>query len=390
MQFLGGEEEARRGSTNGESADNREDNGPSLPRSSSSLLDDNKKETHHQQQQQQIEDPSSLSSSPPNTLEGCHSFMDHSQTHPHQLVNQRVKQHRYSLQVEKVPVALRSNTALFNYFNEMFPNQVHSVCVAMNVPDLEALSVRRQRVARRLEKSLAYYYATGTRPTHVTGRPRFQCCGIESTPIDGMCLVCCCFYNSLQQYDETVPPEHITDQLPDKGECVDSISYYTLDLALCNIRMKKMQCEKFQIAETGLSIEPADEETKVEQWYKPLQWAKDGASKAADSIREEFEVVTEEDEWFQEKKFKAYGSTLMEKRAPLVHEDHYVDLDAKVSAEVGSHDADTSSIVRRRLRKPYLWMRALLWRMGLDFLAAGLDEVQDRTSEYICVMTFRL
>lgn len=390
MLFLGGEEEARmaaekkRGSSSNlveqgknltvvnETPEEREDDDvPDVqslsPRSSSPLLPENQGEEN------------------PDNLTPCHSFGDNSGVHDN--LNIHVNQHRYSLQVEKVPVALRSNTALFNYFNEMFPNQVHSACVAMNVPDLEALSVRRLRVARRLEKSLAYYYATGMRPTHITGRPRCQCCGIESTPIDGMCLICCCFYDScamnVHHDDETESPEHITDQLPDKGECVDSISYYTLDLALCNIRLKKLQKEKFQIAETGLSMSPTEAGQETEHWYKPLGWAKDGAAKAADSIRDEFEVVSEDDELFQDKEFKAYG-TLTEKRAPLVHEDYYVDSDAKKSAEISGRDSPTP---RRRISKPYLLMRALLWRMGFDFLAASLDEVQDRTNVVVDSVT---
>eukprot|EP00956_Cyclotella_meneghiniana_P015324 scaffold23368_cov71-Cyclotella_meneghiniana.AAC.7 len=306
----------------------------------------------------------------------CHSFGESSGVdvrHVDSNNSRHTKQHRYSLEVEKIPVALRSNTALYNYFNDMFPGQVHSVCVAMNVPDLEALSVRRLRVARRLEKSLAYYYATGMRPTHVTGRPRMQCCGIESTPIDGMCLVCCCCYDSCQMGahhdDEDNCPEHITDQLPNRGECVDSISYYTLDLALCNMRLKKMQEAKMQVAETGLSFSPTDEEGKsTVKWYKSLGWM----NKAAGTIRDEFEVVTEEDELTEGKVFKAYG-TASEKRAPLVHGDHL--------------SSRGNSAPRRRLSKPRMWMRALLWRMGLDFLAAGLDEVQDRTNVVVDSVT---
>ena len=34
-----------------------------------------------------------------------------------------------------------------------------------------------------------------------------------------------------------------------------------------------------------------------------------------------------------------------------------------------------------------MWMRALRWRMGLDFLAAGLDEVQDRTNVVVDSVT---
>jgi hypothetical protein len=186
--------------------------------------------------------------------------------------------------------------------------------------------------------------------------------------------------------------EEVKDELPDKGECVDSISYYTLDLALCNIRLKKMQQQKFQIAETGSSIRLSDQDGNAAnghdfEWYnRPLGWAKTGAAKAAEGIRDEFEVLSEEDELFREKEFKAYGALMSqssEKKAPLVQDDHYVDSDKVESSGVfrcGSQP-DTSSSRRRRFRRLHLWMRALLWRIGFDFLAAGLDEVRDRTGE---------
>ena len=124
-----------------------------------------------------------------------------------------------------------------------------------------------------------------------------------------------------------------------------------------------------QVAETGLSFSPTDEEGKsTVKWYKSLGWM----NKAAGTIRDEFEVVTEEDELTEGKVFKAYG-TASEKRAPLVHGDHL--------------SSQGNSAPRRRLSKPRMWMRALLWRMGLDFLAAGLDEVQDRTNVVVDSVT---
>eukprot|EP00581_Thalassiosira_minuscula_P003127 CAMPEP_0183746620 /NCGR_PEP_ID=MMETSP0737-20130205/66850_1 /TAXON_ID=385413 /ORGANISM="Thalassiosira miniscula, Strain CCMP1093" /LENGTH=1283 /DNA_ID=CAMNT_0025982321 /DNA_START=48 /DNA_END=3899 /DNA_ORIENTATION=+ len=336
-------------------------------------------------------------------------------------VRQQMKQHRYSLQIEKVPVDLRSNTALFNYFSEMFPNQVHSACITMNVPDLDTLSARRQRVCRRLEKSLAYHSVTGARPTHIAGRPRFRCCGIESTPIDGLCVALCCFYKGpdSDEISETYPTE-IYDNLPDKGECVDSILYYTLDLATCNRRMKTLQEEKFRIAETGSSTRcGAGIDDSNEDWYvKPLGMLKTNAAMAAEGLREEFEVSGEDDylgDGVTPTKYGSvsisYNTSNMERRAPnssarhgnagdkrvrLVEEDHLNDSVSgadKCLRTVGSTVRDTDSVGsmsisisqprRKKTRyhnsRTYAWLRAILWRMGVDFLAAGLDEVRNRT-----------
>eukprot|EP00957_Ditylum_brightwellii_P059216 4494524-Ditylum_brightwellii.AAC.1 len=92
-------------------------------------------------------------------------------------------QHQYSLMVERIPHELRSDKALFNHFNSLFPGKVHSACVVLNLPNLEELSARRKRVLRRLEKSIAYYEATGNKLTHIVGRHRISCFGVESMPI---------------------------------------------------------------------------------------------------------------------------------------------------------------------------------------------------------------
>jgi hypothetical protein len=96
-------------------------------------------------------------------------------------------QHHFSLLVENIPFALRSDKALFDYFDKLFPGKVHSASVVLNLPDLEAVKARCLRVCRRLEKSIAHYYAAGNRPTHNAGSPRINILGIDLTPFDWSC-----------------------------------------------------------------------------------------------------------------------------------------------------------------------------------------------------------
>lgn len=96
-------------------------------------------------------------------------------------------QHHYSLLVENIPQELRSDKALFDYFNKLFPGKVHSASVVLNLPDLEAVKARCLRVCRRLEKSIAYLHATGERPSHKVGTPRVQILGIDLAPCDYSC-----------------------------------------------------------------------------------------------------------------------------------------------------------------------------------------------------------
>lgn len=309
-------------------------------------------------------------------------------------------QHRYSLLVEKIPNSLRSNTALFNYFNDIFPGQVHSACIAMNVPDLDNLSARRLRVTRRLEKSLAYYNVTGIRPTHMSGRPRLYMCGIESTPVDALCLACCCFYDSCRsgrgRNDDNSLDDFpdFYDELPPKGQLVDSISYYIKDLAQCNLQMQKLQKEKLRIAQGGGDIRRGS----AMEWYTDtLVWAKENAKIAAEGLREEFEVLLDEEEptrhdIIARDNTGTYGSFRTDghkkSRSPLVKEDH---LETNGIA-CDSDDLDTArsctpcSPARRR-SKAYRWLRTLLWRGGVDFLAAGLDEVRNSTDVVVDSIT---
>ena len=93
------------------------------------------------------------------------------------------QQHMYSLIVERIPHELRSDRALYDYFNRLFPRKVHSTAVVLNLPELERMSQQRNRVLRRLEKSMVSLEVTGKRPLHVVGRKRIRCCGIESKPL---------------------------------------------------------------------------------------------------------------------------------------------------------------------------------------------------------------
>jgi len=147
-------------------------------------------------------------------------------------------QHQYSLMVEGIPNDLRSDKALFKYFNSLFPNKIHSAYVVLNIPDLEALSNRRLRVKQKLEKSVAYLEATGRRPSHISGRKQCTICDINIS------------LNSLGKptWDDTKYPP---TREPNRGERVDSIHYYTYKLKTMNEQMDKLQNIKLQLAERG-------------------------------------------------------------------------------------------------------------------------------------------
>lgn len=152
-------------------------------------------------------------------------------------------QHHYSLMIEDIPYDLRSNRALQEYFESLFPGRVHSASAVLKLPDLEECSVRCMRMCRRLEKSIAHLHATGRRPTHIVGRARLRILGIDLQPLD--CRQC---------VDDQDPVELDDDHLaqrPERGVRVDSISYYTQDLASQSRALFRLQKKKESIADSG-------------------------------------------------------------------------------------------------------------------------------------------
>jgi len=182
-------------------------------------------------------------------------------------------QHQNSLMIENIPKELRSDKALYDYFNTLFPNKIYSACVVMNIPDLEGLASRRARVTRRLEKSFALYESTGERPHHVVGRKRMIFCGIESLPM-------------FSYIGGTKNDDYDAENTPLRGEMVDSILYYTRDLINMNSVVQKMQKDKKEIAQTGNEIVQASE------WIaETIEAATDAAAMSLQAAREDGLII---------------------------------------------------------------------------------------------------
>jgi Late exocytosis, associated with Golgi transport/Cytosolic domain of 10TM putative phosphate transporter len=173
-------------------------------------------------------------------------------------------QHHYSLMIENIPAELRSDSALKEYFDKLFPGRVHSATVVLNLPDLEEASQRCLRTCRRLEKSLAYWHATSKRPSHVVGRGRISCLGVDLQPWDCSSIAC---HGAASNRpggggggDEPlmVEDDGRYAERPERGTRVDSISYYTQELAADSRALFKLQQRKLRIAESGNASISAD------------------------------------------------------------------------------------------------------------------------------------
>jgi hypothetical protein len=164
-------------------------------------------------------------------------------------------QHHYSLMVENIPYELRSDRALKEYFEKLFEGKVHSASVVMKLPDLEETYAKCMRSCRRLEKSIAYFNATGKRPTHTVGQLRASILGIDLAPLE---FKKCC---KGEERVEFADMDDLLQEKPKRGTRVDSISYYTQELAAHSRELFRMQHRKAQIADSGnMSI-------KADNWF---------------------------------------------------------------------------------------------------------------------------
>lgn len=180
-------------------------------------------------------------------------------------------QHHYSLMLENIPYELRSERALNEYFEKLFPGKVHSASIVLNLPDLEEASMRCMRTCRRLEKSIAHLHATKRRPTHIVGRGRCSMLGVDLQPVD---------LNCMSDPDVLYLPDElpILEDRVKRGTRVDSITYYTHELAAHSRILFELQQRKVSIAESG------NEAVRAEYWFSQ---AAQFASQAADQIMDD-------------------------------------------------------------------------------------------------------
>lgn len=147
-------------------------------------------------------------------------------------------QQRYTLMVEEIPHELRSDESLSQYFEQLFPNRVHSTCIVLHLPQLTELCARRERVVQRLEKCTAVAEITGRRPFHKVGVHKYM----DVT-------------RRINLYEDD-------PRLPQSGERTDSINYYTKYLEILNGKILEIQEEKMLLASRGEFIQTR----KASEW----------------------------------------------------------------------------------------------------------------------------
>lgn len=174
-------------------------------------------------------------------------------------------QQRYTLLVEEIPQDLRSDQALFDYFQSLFPGKIHSAIMVMQLPDLKEIYDRREKVLLRLEKCIAVQEITGKRPVHKVGSHKF------------LNVVGWCQRTNVDLLEND-------PRLEQSGERVDSINYFTRYLNLLNEKVRQVQSEKKQLAKAG------DTRMRASEWLaNSLGLASDRKLKSEDRSEEGYD-----------------------------------------------------------------------------------------------------
>eukprot|EP00523_Entomoneis_sp_CCMP467_P008539 CAMPEP_0168737984 /NCGR_PEP_ID=MMETSP0724-20121128/10690_1 /TAXON_ID=265536 /ORGANISM="Amphiprora sp., Strain CCMP467" /LENGTH=1061 /DNA_ID=CAMNT_0008785295 /DNA_START=92 /DNA_END=3277 /DNA_ORIENTATION=- len=276
-------------------------------------------------------------------------------------------QNRYSLMVESIPLELRSDRALFDYFEKLFPGKIHSACVVLKVSDLDGLSKRCMRTCRRLEKSIAYLQATGRRPSHNVGQGRMSIMGIDLEPM-GCHWNCFCKPEPLMVDVDSADSIEESSRKPPRGTLVDSISYYTMELAHYSRKLKEYQKSVKQLAECGSKV-------SASTWIdKVMAGAEDISNQIMKDSMLENSLVLPSDSYFEnvagnaEYMTSQYGTIGLsaEKRVRLLH-------DTASRRDVTEDQSIENDVVPPFSQSVYAsTLRRWAGRLGMDFAISGL------------------
>jgi hypothetical protein len=195
-------------------------------------------------------------------------------------------QQNYSIMVEGIPEHLRSDRALYDFFNKIFPGKVHSTCMVLNKPELEVAVENRMLTRNRLEKAIAYEAAMKRRPVHVNGRGIQAFAGIETMKSYGAPPS----WTGLNTFD--------LSREPNWGERVDSISYYERELDRANLQVENLQRQTLEYAnafrsfDVGKSYMSQVMDQVSESIRADICGEGDHASEHKDSPRKRFNIVS--------------------------------------------------------------------------------------------------
>lgn len=132
----------------------------------------------------------------------------------------------FTVMVERIPGHLRSATALYKYFDKIFPDDVYTVEIALDIKELDDMNAKRKRIRHKLEKAIAYYEAVNERKVIYAYTGDNGCEDLE----DGI------FVDTLSEFlNKLFSPRRLGYNK------VDCLHYYSHKLSKFNDEVKRLQ-----------------------------------------------------------------------------------------------------------------------------------------------------
>jgi hypothetical protein len=195
-------------------------------------------------------------------------------------------QMQYTVLIENVPPDYRTSPKLKVLFDELFPGEVHSAAVMMDLPELSDALSRRDDACAKLENAIA------AREAHEFHRdPLFTLVDGEPSMFVGCCKPC--YYVCYS-----------------KIECVNAIHYWERELDKLNAVVAELQAQGFRAAEGDPTLQVQKHEQKKrqrnmelrEQRKKDREKLQKQVQHSSDSAPE----FTRQDEWHIDKENKDF------------------------------------------------------------------------------------
>ena len=179
----------------------------------------------------------------------------------------------YTVMVEHIPPSLQSAPRLQEFFERLFPNQVFSVEICLDLHDLDEVVEHRRATRDRLEKAYASWHANGHRPKIKISRSDYEL--LKAEEIDGGKGIEIVADSTVQNRRSCL---HLEEDLID----IDAIAYYTKLLESLNEAVYGLQ--KLYFSKT-LTLDEEGGGQAAHLYYPARQESIDHISPRISSVR---------------------------------------------------------------------------------------------------------
>lgn len=158
----------------------------------------------------------------------------------------------FTVMLEKVPIRLRSADKLYEYFNELFPNEIYTVEISLDLTELNSYSNQSKFYRNKLEKVIATFLSYGKRPMIYVLKEKYR---LSNVLLDNLFLSL--MNSAIFDSNSTIGTLcNRCFKLTNLGfEYVDAIDFYTRHLIKSNYITRDLQAKCFELSKKQVKDE---------------------------------------------------------------------------------------------------------------------------------------